>query len=80
MSHCLNITQFQVFIQNKTIQDAISSNKLLTSLKDHIKKSNRYNSNMRIDNSMPYEIKDYYKDITVDKQNCDSSLRSISDR
>ena len=29
---------------------------------------------------MPYEVRDYYKDLAVENQNWDSSLRSISDR
>jgi hypothetical protein len=68
-------------LQNKnSIQELLGSNNLMQLLKNHIKRSNRYKSNIRVDNSMPYQMNEQYKDMVFENRLSESSLRSISDR
>ncbi|CAI2359214.1 unnamed protein product [Moneuplotes crassus] len=75
-----NINEKHNFSMKNSVPGTLASRKLLTSLKKHIKRTNRYKSSIRADNSLPYNFKQHYKDLISINRSSKESLRSISDR
>lgn len=59
---------------------SIASKKLLSSLKKHIKKANRYKSNLRKDDNLPYQFNEAKNRSGLGKISSKDSLRSVSER